>query len=38
MLADEVYSSAIPRYRWVIDHLLPLDDPTALFPTTLEEV
>jgi hypothetical protein len=38
MLSDEVYSSAMPRYRWIIDHLLALDDPTAPFTTTLEEV
>jgi hypothetical protein len=38
MLADEVYVSAVPRYKWIIDHLLPLDDPLELFPTSLVEV
>jgi hypothetical protein len=35
MLADEVLSSSVPGYEWVIDHLLPLDDPLAPFPTVL---
>jgi hypothetical protein len=38
MLADEVLVSAVPGYEWVIDHLLPLDDPLRPFRTELETV
>ena len=33
MLADEVMLAPHPSYRWVIDHLLTLDDPLELFPS-----
>jgi hypothetical protein len=38
MFADEIYASAIPRYRWVIDHLLRLEYPAEVFPTTMTRV
>ncbi|MCC6174547.1 MAG: acyclic terpene utilization AtuA family protein [Chloroflexi bacterium] len=37
MLRDEVLQGQ-PSYRWTVDHLLPVSDPLALFPITLEEV
>lgn len=37
MLRDEVLQGQ-PAYRWTVDHLLPIDDPLALFPITIEEV
>jgi hypothetical protein len=38
MIGDEVFTSGIPRYQWIVDHLLPLGDPLELFPMVLEEV
>jgi hypothetical protein len=38
MLADEVLMPSMPVYEWVLDHLLPLDDPLAQFPIELETV
>jgi hypothetical protein len=37
MLRDEVLQGQ-PSYRWTVDHLLPIADPLALFPITIEEV
>lgn len=37
MLRDEVLRGQ-PAYRWTIDHLLPVDDPLALFRIEIEEV
>lgn len=38
MIADEVLQSEHDAYRWSVDHLLPVDDPLALFPIVIEEV
>jgi hypothetical protein len=38
MLADEVLMPSMPVYEWVLDHLLPLDDPLAPFKIQLETV
>ena len=38
MLADEVLHYSVPGYEWVLDHLLPLEDPLAPFPIELERV
>jgi hypothetical protein len=38
MFADEVYMSSVPRYRWIVDHLLTLEHPAEVFQTTLERV
>jgi hypothetical protein len=38
MLADEVLMYSVPGHEWVLDHLLPLDDPLEQFPMTLETV
>jgi hypothetical protein len=38
MLADEVLMSSMPGYEWVLDHVLPLDDPLELFPIEMETV
>ena len=35
MLADEVMLAPHPSYRWVIDHLLTLENPLELFPSQL---
>jgi hypothetical protein len=37
MLRDEVLQGQ-PSYRWTVDHLLPIADPLALFPITIEEI
>jgi hypothetical protein len=38
MFADEVYMSGVPRYEWIVDHLLELDVPADAFTTTLEVI
>jgi acyclic terpene utilization AtuA family protein len=38
MLSDEVLMSSIPGHEWVLDHVLPLEDPLELFPMELERV
>jgi hypothetical protein len=36
MLADEVLMSSIPGHEWVLDHVLPLDDPLEPFPIEMK--
>jgi hypothetical protein len=38
MIADEVLEPRADAYRWVIDHLLPLEKPLELFPVLVEDV
>ena len=38
MLADEVLMSSIPGHEWVLDHVLPIDDPLELFTIETETV
>jgi hypothetical protein len=38
MLADEVMMSSIPGHEWVLDHVLPIDDPCELFPMEMEAI
>jgi hypothetical protein len=38
MLADEVLMYSIPGHEWVLDHVLPVDDPLELFPIEMETV
>jgi hypothetical protein len=38
MLADEILLSAQPAYEWLIDHLLPIEDPLELFPIEMTEL
>jgi hypothetical protein len=38
MLADEVLQSSMPSYEWVLDHVLPLEDPLSAFPIEMEDV
>jgi hypothetical protein len=38
MLADDILRFSVPAYEWAVDHLLPVEDPLALFPIELERV
>jgi hypothetical protein len=38
MPADDILTYGVPSYEWVVDHLLPLDDPLAPFRTEIEEL
>lgn len=38
LIADEVLVPTHQAYRWVIDHLLPVQDPVGLFKIAIEEV